>query len=118
LEQKFKATVVWLILNGKPEKALEILADRYCVKVPSIRVGLPKRRKSKALGCYNAKKRTISVLNSDALKDPFVILHEFYHHLRTHEDEKHRGTEKYADDFAKEYIKVYRSIAVQKTENG
>ena len=117
MEQKFKATVVWLILNGKAEKALEMLARRYRVKVPKIKVGLPKRRKSKALGCYNAKKRTISVLNSDALKNPFIILHEFYHHLRTPEDEKHRGTEKYADAFAKDYVEVYRSITVQKMEN-
>jgi hypothetical protein len=117
LEQKFKATIVWLILDGKVERALEMLARRYGVKVPIIEVGLPKRRKSKVLGCYNAKKRTISVLNSDTLKNPFVILHEFYHHLRTYEDAKHRGTEKYADTFAKEYIDVYRSMAVQKTEN-
>jgi hypothetical protein len=117
LEQKFKATVVWLILNGKVERALEMLARRYCVKVPIVVVGLPKRRRSKALGCYNAKGGAISVLNSDVLKDPFVILHEFYHHLRTRGDEKHRGTEKYADAFAREYVEVYRSFAVQRTGN-
>lgn len=117
MEQKFKATIVWLILNGKVEKALEMLARKYRVKVPIIEVGLPKRRKSKVQGCYNAKKRTISVLNSDTLRDPFVILHEFYHHLRTNEDAKHRGTEKYADTFAEDYIEVYKSMAVQETEN-
>jgi hypothetical protein len=117
LEQKFKATIVWLILNGKVERALEMLAQRHGVKVPIIEVGLPKRRKKKTLGCYNANKRTISVLDSDTLKDPFVILHEFYHHLRTREDAKHRGTEKYADTFAKEFIQAYRSIAIQETGN-
>ena len=117
MEQKFKVIVVWLILNGKVEEALELLARKYGVKVPMINVGLPKRRKMKALGCYNANKRMISVLNSDTLKDPFVILHEFYHHMRTSEDAKHRGTEKYADTFAKEFIQAYRSMAIQQTGN-
>jgi hypothetical protein len=51
-----------------------------------------------------AKNKTIHVLNSDVLKDPFVILHEFYHHLRTSIDRKHRGTEKYASKFARDFI--------------
>ena len=49
LEQRFKATIVWLILNGKVEKALEILAKKHGVRVPIIEVGLPKRNKRKAL---------------------------------------------------------------------
>ena len=109
MELKFKAIVVWLILNGKVEEALEILAQKNGVTVPIIEVGLPKGRRTKALGCYNGNRRTISVLNSDTLKDPFVILHEFYHHLRTSVDAKHKGTEKYADTFAKEFIQAYRS---------
>jgi hypothetical protein len=117
LEQKFKANIVWLILNGKVEKALEILAQKYGVRVPIVEVGLPKGRRMKALGCYNGNKRTISVLNSDTLKDPFVILHEFYHHLRTNQDAKHRGTEKYADVFTKDFILAYRSMAIQETGN-
>ena len=117
MEQKFKATIVWLILNGKVEKALEMLARKHGVGVPIIEVGLPKRRKRRALGCYNSSKRTISVLNSDTLKDPFVILHEFYHHLRTNHDAKHRGTEKYADAFAREHIEAYRSMTIQEMGN-
>ena len=111
MEQRFKATIVWLILNGKVEKALEILAKKHGVRVPIIEVGLPNRRKMKALGCYNVNKRTISVLNSDTLKDPFVILHEFYHHLRTSVDKKHKGTEKNADKFAKEFIEAYKAAS-------
>ena len=117
LEQRFKAIIVWLILNGKVERALEILAKKHRVRVPIIEVGLPKRDKRKALGCYNGKKRMISVLNSDTLKNPFVILHEFYHHLRTSDDAKHRGTEKYANAFAKEFIEAYRSVAIRETGN-
>lgn len=110
---EFEVLVVWLILNGKVEKALELLAEHYSVDVPKIEVGLPKGRRKKALGCYNAKKRTISVLNSDALKEPFIILHEFYHHLRTALDTKHKGTEKYADEFAKDFIQAYKSKAAE-----
>jgi len=117
LEQRFKATIVWLILNGKVEKALEILAKKHGVGVPIIEVGLPKRNKRKALGCYNRKKRMISVLNSDTLKDPFVILHEFYHHLRATDNAKRRGTEKYANAFAKEFIEAYRSMTIRQTGN-
>jgi len=111
LEQKFKASIVYLILNGKTEKALEALAKHYSVEVPKLKVGLPKGRKRKVLGCYSAKNKTISVLNSDTLKEPFIILHEFYHHLRTALDAKHRGTEKYADEFAKEFIRAYKTMA-------
>lgn len=117
MEERFKATIVWLILNGKAEKALEILAKKYGVRVPSVRVGLPKRDRLKALGCYNGGKRTIFVRNSDTLRDPFVILHEFYHHLRTGGDARHRGTEKYADAFAKEFIEAYRSVAIAGSAN-
>jgi hypothetical protein len=111
LEQKFKVLIVGLILNGKTEEALELLAKHYRVEVPTLKVGLPKGRKKKSLGCYIAKKKTILVLNSDALKEPFIILHEFYHHLRTALDAKHKGTEKYADEFSKEFIQAYNSMA-------
>ena len=113
MEQKFKALIVWFISNGNAEKALELLAEHYSVDVPKLKVGLPKGRKKKTFGCYNAKNETIFVLNSDALKEPFIILHEFYHHLRTALDRKHKGTEKYADEFSKEFIQAYNSIAAK-----
>jgi Zn-dependent peptidase ImmA (M78 family) len=109
LEDKFKATIVLWIMNGEVEKALKTLAKKYGVKVPSIKVGLPKRYKMKARGCYNGRKRMISVLNSDTLRNPFVVLHEFYHHLRTSQEGKHRGTEKYADAFANDFIFAFKS---------
>jgi hypothetical protein len=111
-DRRFKARVVWLIANGQVEKALEELAGHYRVEVPRLRVGLPKRHKKKALGCYSAKSKTISVLNSDVLKEPFVILHEFYHCVRTGLDVKHRGTERYANEFAMEFIRAYKSLMV------
>jgi hypothetical protein len=109
LEERFKAGIVWLILNGQAEQAVALLA-RYCgVNEPKVEVGLPKGRKKRAIGCYSAKNKTITVMNSDTLKDPFVILHEFYHHLRTTSDAKHKGTEKYANDFARRFIHAYKS---------
>ena len=108
-EQKFRASIVWFIVNGKTEKALELLAEHYGVDVPEVRVGLPKGHKAKTLGCYVAKDKTITVLNSDVLKEPFVVLHEFYHYIRTGLDSKHRGTERHANRFAKEFIDAYRA---------
>jgi hypothetical protein len=112
-ELGFKVSTVQLILNGKVEEALEQLAEHYNISSPSIRVGLPNRHKKNILGCYTAKNQTISVLNSDALRDPIVVLHEFYHHLRTSVDKKHRGTEKYAGELAEEFVEAYRSYSAQ-----
>ena len=112
----FKAWVVGLILDGKAEHALEVLAETYDVKVPALKVGLPKGHKVKAFGCYTAKSQTISVLNSDVLVNPFVILHEFYHHLRSRGVEKtHKGTESNADKFAQDFIVQFQSqLALKK----
>jgi len=114
-EAEFRASVVQLILNGKVEKALGLVAEQYNIDLPRIRVGLPSRHRKNTLGCYTTKNQTISVLNSDMLKEPAVVLHEFYHHLRTSIDKKHRGTEKYASEFAEEFIKAYISSSADKS---
>jgi hypothetical protein len=108
----FKPTIVWLILNGKTEEALTLLSKKYNVNMPKFKVGLPKGHKAVAYGCYTAKTETISVLNSDMLSNPFVVLHEFYHHLRSKSvDKVHRGTEKNADRFALEFIEAYKTAS-------
>jgi Zn-dependent peptidase ImmA (M78 family) len=108
----FKPQIIWLILNGKIEDALELLAKSYKVDVPKLKVGLPKGHKAKALGCYTAKTQTIYLLNSDYMTNPFVVLHEFYHHLRSKGvDKMHRGTERGADTFALEFIVAYQIAA-------
>jgi hypothetical protein len=113
VQDNFKPVVVWLILNGKTEEALELLSKNYKVNVPELKVGLPKGHKITAFGCYTAKSQTISVLNSDILVNPFVIVHEFYHHLRSKGvDKMHRGTEKNADRFALEFIEAYNKAAL------
>jgi hypothetical protein len=76
---------------------------------------LPKGRKTNVSGCYTPKDETISLLSSDVMGNPFVILHEFYHHLRTSVDKKHKGTEKNADKFAKEFIEAYQAASTQQS---
>ncbi len=108
----FKPTIVWLILNSKTEEALTLLSEHYNIKTPKLKVGLPKGHKALAYGCYTSKTETITVLNSEMLNNPFVILHEFYHHLRSRGVDKiHRGTEKNADKFALDFIETYKLAA-------
>jgi hypothetical protein len=115
LQANFKPLIVALILNGQAGKALDLLAENYKVTVPKLKVGLPKGHKATAYGCYTPKDATISVRNSDILGNPFVILHEFYHHLRTSIEKKHKGTEKNADKFAREFIDAYRAFSAQQS---
>jgi hypothetical protein len=112
-QDNFKPYVVWLILNGKTEEAIEVLAKNYKVNVPNLKVGLPKGHKIKAFGCYANKNETISVQNSDILVNPFVIIHEFYHHLRSKGvDRMHRGTEGNADKFALDFLQEYQRFVI------
>jgi len=106
-EQLFKARVVRLILGKEIEEALEALSNHYRVAVPRLKIGMPKRSGGRA-GCYVSATKTIHVASEERLYDPFVILHEFYHHLRT-QSGKHRGTEKHANKFAQEYISAYQN---------
>lgn len=110
MQAEFKPLIVWLILNGKTEEALALLAKNYGVNNPKLKIGLPKGHKKNVFGCYTSKDGTISVLNSDAIGNPFVILHEFYHHMRTHSvDKQHKGTEKNANKFATEFLREYEA---------
>jgi len=107
-EYLFKARVVQLILMKETVEALKALSQHYRVNVPNLKVGMPKKY-SKKVGCYVSKTKTIHIISREKLEDPFVILHEFYHHLRT-QDRKHRGTEKYADRFAAEFIEAFQTF--------
>jgi hypothetical protein len=110
---KFRALIVWLLSNGKTEEALEKLASFYHVSPPRIKVGLPKGHRKKILACYTARDKTIAVLNSDVLMDPFTVLHEFYHHVRFRLGGLHRGTERNANEFARNFIESYKLIAIR-----
>src|SRR5215204_1964634 len=48
--------------------------------------------------------------------NPFVVLHEFYHHIRT-KGGIHRGSEKNANMYAKSFIDAYNRIIKQITES-
>ena len=108
-----KPLIVWLILNQKTEQALTLLAKHYRVVLPKLRVGLPKGHRKNVFGCYTSKNQTISVFNSDVIGNPFVILHDFYHHLRTSIGKEHKGTERNANKFANDFIREYHAAATR-----
>ncbi len=114
-EPNFKPYVVSLILDKRTEQALKLLSKKYGLETPKLKVGLPKGHTRNAYGTYNARDRTICVLDSEVLGNPFVVLHEFYHHLRSKSvDRQHRGTEKNANAFAVEFIREYEVAVKQK----
>lgn len=110
LETRFKALVVGTILDHKPERALDLLCEHYRVERPKLGVGVVAGRSKGVLAVYSANRKEILTVNSEYLYDPFVILHEFYHHLR-YFGSKHRGTEKNADKFALDFIDSYKAVA-------
>ena len=122
LQHFSKASIVELILSGEVNIALNLLSKKHNVEKPKLKVGLPKGCKTKRLGCYNTKQATITVYNRDGLTNPYLILHEFYHHIRTNINKKHLGTEKYANKFAQEYLLEYnqeinKQIAIKNSKD-
>jgi len=109
-ERLLKAKVVALILSKEPEEALELLSRFYKIEAPELKVGMPKGH-GKNPACYTAKDRTIHMANRENLHNAFLLLHEFYHHLRTRVKE-HKGTEGYADKFARDFIEAYNAVNV------
>jgi hypothetical protein len=108
INEEFMANVVKLILEGNVERAIELLSIEYKVDTPRIKIGRVKG-KSGAVAVYVPTKKTIFIQKPDFYNDPHVILHEFYHHIRYYGG-KHRGTEKYADEFAKKFILAYLKL--------
>ena len=107
----FQQSVVQLIAIAKrPEDALDILSEYYGVERPRLRMGLPSGEK-RALGCYVHRDKTIYISSQEYLYDPYVLIHEFYHHLR-HVGGKHRGTEKHARDFALAFLATAQKSSV------
>ena len=66
-------------------------------------------RKVKDFVVYVQKKRINQLINSDTIYNPFIVLHEFYHHIRTRAG-VHRGSEKHANMYAKSFIDSYKKI--------
>jgi hypothetical protein len=113
-EREFRAEIVGYILDGRPEHAVKLLSEYYGVGEPGLRVGTVKRHR-KVLACYVEKERRIYISKSQLLTDPFVILHEFYHHLRASSISKSRQVEKRADLFALNFIRDFKRFSITST---
>jgi hypothetical protein len=105
-----KAKIVYMILNRKTEEALQNLSQFYNITPPEIVVGTIKGKRKSVYAVYVQKESKIYAINSDIFYHPFVVLHEFYHHIRT-KGGIHRGSEKYANMYAKDFVDAYKKIA-------
>ena len=104
-----RAKIVYMILNKKTEEALQKLSDFDHISPPEIVVGTIKGKRRTVYAVYVQKERRIYALDSDIFYHPFIVLHEFYHHLRTRGG-MHRGSEKYANIYAQGFIDSYNKI--------
>ena len=102
----FRVQVVSLIINGKADVALQVLSRTYAVEEPELRVGTVKAHRC-VLGCYVHNEKRIYVSRSELLTNPFVILHEFYHHLRASQVQGRGQVEKRANSFALDFIREF-----------
>ncbi len=109
LDDITKARIVHMILNRNTEEALQKLSKLYNVTSPEIVVGTIKGKRRTVYAVYVQKERRIYVINSDVFNNPFIVLHEFYHHIRTRAG-VHRGSEKHANMYAKSFIDSYKKI--------
>ena len=109
-EEQMKAYVVALILDSNPEEAIKVLAKWYNVSVPKLGVGVVEGKTKGVAAVYSQRRKEILAARREFLYDPFVMVHEFYHHLRSVSG-KHRGTEKQADRFARDFIGSYQRAA-------
>ena len=107
-----KAKIVHMILNRKTEEALQNLSEFYNVTVPKIVVGTIKGKRRTVYAVYVQKESKIHVINSDIFYNPFIVLHEFYHHIRTRAG-VHRGSEKHANMYAQSFVDSYKRLVEQ-----
>ena len=116
LDDMTKAKIVALILDKKTELALEKLSELYNVDTPEIVVGTIKKKRRTVYAVYVVQEKKIYALNSDIFYNPFIILHEYYHHIRS-KFGVHRGSEKRADMYAQEFIDSYMRIVEKLNKN-
>ena len=112
LDDLTKARIVYMILNKRTEEALKHLSNLYNTVAPEIVVGTVKGKRKTVYAVYVQKESKIYAMNSDIFYNPFVVLHEFYHHIRTKAG-VHRGSEKNANTYAKSFIDAYNRIVKQ-----
>lgn len=112
-ETKTQALIVKMILSKRTEESLQLLSNFYNIQPPEVIVGTIKGKRKTVHAVYVGTQKRIYATNSDIFYNPFVILHEFYHHLR-YRGMEHRGSEKNADNFALRFINSYRSEFAKK----
>jgi len=105
-----RAKIVNMILNKKTEQALKELSNFYLLDTPQIVVGTIKGKRRTVNAVYVQRERKIYALNSDILYNPFVVLHEYYHHLRTKAG-LHKGSERHANQYALYFINAYQKLS-------
>ena len=109
LDDIFKAYIVQLIIDKKTEEALECLSRFYHIRPPDIVVGTIKGKRRTVYAVYVQRESRIYCINSEIFYNPFIVMHEFYHHLRTTAG-VHKGSEKHANTYARRFIESYRTI--------
>lgn len=112
LDDLAKAKIVQMIFDKKTEEALQSLGRFYRVIPPQIVVGTIKGKRRTVYAVYVQRECKIYCINSDIFYNPFIVLHEFYHHIRT-TGGTHRGSEKHANIYAKGFIDSYKKIIEQ-----
>jgi len=115
-DEMMQARIVHMILTKRTEEALQALSSFYELKPPKIVVGTVKGKRKTAYAVYVQKEKKIYAMNSAIYYNPFVVLHEFYHHLRTRGG-SHRGTERHANAFARGFIDSYKAVIERAREN-
>ena len=103
INYRLRRSIVCKILDGDLSSALELLSSEYGIASPDFRVGTVKGHRNVA-ACYQEKQRTMVFSNREVLRNPAVVLHEFYHHLIASKTFKGGGTDKNADRFVKQFL--------------
>jgi hypothetical protein len=101
-----KAFVVGLILDRRTEEAIALLSKWYRVREPRLGIGVVEGKTKGVAAVYSVRRKEILAASREYFYNPFVMVHEFYHHLRS-SGGKHRGTERQADLFARGFIEAY-----------
>ncbi|MDE1813547.1 MAG: hypothetical protein KGH87_02960 [Thaumarchaeota archaeon] len=111
-----KAKIVALILDKKTEQALDWLSKLYKIDVPQIVVGTIKKKRRTVYAVYVVREKKIYASNSEIFYNPFVVLHEYYHHIRSKLG-THRGSEKHANIYAQQFIDAYMHVVEKLNQN-
>jgi hypothetical protein len=113
LDEENMVRIVRKILNKDTEQALLELSNLYNIRPPEIVVGTIKGKRKTVYAVYVQNENRIYTMNSEVFYNPFIVLHEFYHHLRSRGG-VHRGSEKNANLYARKFIDAYSKVVVNK----